>query len=100
MSIRGLDAHEVAPGLVRQCFKHYQKLSREAIDCDEDILDFRRGLSYSQQQLITQSSEIPVLDVARACLFLARRDDSISETCSAACIYEVKSMPGMMSEQL
>ncbi len=44
-----LDAHEKPPDVLRELFKRYQKVSQDALHNDPDIVDFRRGLSDSQQ---------------------------------------------------
>ncbi len=44
-----LDAHEKPPDVLRELFKRYQKVTQDALHSDPDIVDFRRGLSDSQQ---------------------------------------------------
>ena len=44
-----LDAHQKPPDFLKDIYKKYHKQKREALDHDENIIDFKRGLSKTQK---------------------------------------------------
>lgn len=46
-----LDAHQKPPDFLKDVYKKYQKLKGVALEQDEDIIDFKRGLSIKQEDL-------------------------------------------------
>jgi len=46
-----LNAHQRPPNFLKDVYKKYQKLKGDALEQDEDIVDFGRGLSEKQEGL-------------------------------------------------
>ncbi len=53
-----LEAHERPPEAVREVFKLYSKMKTTAIESDQDILDFLRGLTARQEANLLHTNGI------------------------------------------
>ena len=53
-STSGFDPRQKPPESIKAIYKHYEKLTVEAIDRDSGIVDFVRGLNSSQKSKISK----------------------------------------------
>jgi alkylated DNA repair protein alkB family protein 1 len=93
------DVHAMPPQAICDLYKKYQKAENASIDADNDIVDFRRGLTSEQQKSIvpvdTISSQV-IVEAEKA----FRRTNGLNEVVGDATIpnsctiYEHKEFPG------
>lgn len=95
--IRALDAHEAAPTSIRDLYKYYQKLPRDAVDRDAAIIDFERGLTREQQRLLHPVDHIAWSTVYTACQYLGTSvfsEHGLPQ--KSVLVYEVPGLPGAL----
>ena len=95
-----LDAHEKPPVAVREVYKRYQKLPSKDLDKDSEVVDFRRGLSSTQQIdiriIATQSKDHLAETFATFINGASRSADTLAADSfpTDALIYEHRQLPG------
>lgn len=95
--IKDLNAHESAPQTIRDLYKHYQKLSRDILDSDPDIVDLRRGLVGGQKSTLHLANTIPRAKVDSACHNLSHGISSEHRLSEADVqVWEVEDLPGKL----
>lgn len=97
MKTEQLDTHERPPDSVKNVYKFYQRLPKNDLDEDLDILDFGRGLSPNGHDKIMHRGSISSSDIDRACCQLGELyNTDQSEKGGSRQIFEVKGIPGKL----
>jgi alkylated DNA repair protein alkB family protein 1 len=88
-----LDAHARPPEALRCQYKHYQKLSRNALDDDPDLLDSRRpGLSACHDRNFFHRSPDDITNLYSD--FVGEPVDTLPPSLTSAGLYEHPHVPG------
>lgn len=91
------------PQAICNVYKKYQKMSDAAVDQDLEVVDFRRGLSDVQKEIIVPADTVPaeLIEEARKVFKSGQsgaehesEDVQLPEACT---IYEHKDFPGKIS---
>lgn len=97
-SHRDLNVFEKPPLTLREVYKRFQKLKADALDVDQTIIDFTRGLTNDQKQKIRVSDWLNQNDVRKAsAAFVGSQSVShcqdVQEASNLA--YEHEDLPGL-----
>lgn len=97
MKSEQFDAHERPPEPIKNVYKFYQRLSKNDLDEDLDILDFGRGLSPNDHDKIIHRGLISSSDIDSACCQLGELyNTDQSEKGGSRQIFEAKGIPGKL----
>ena len=96
-----LDARERPPAFIKNVYKFYQKLSKDALASDAGILDLSLGLSPGNCNIVKKVDNLSRPTVYAACYHLHGGIGLASNLSEAdAEVYEAKDIPGKPSETL
>lgn len=94
------DIHALPPAFIQKAHWHYSSVKKAALDLDEDVVDFRRGLTAQQRNVLKPLDNIPSTVVADACKvykqsYFGQQDDvRLEENAGEVTIYEHAEFPG------
>ena len=92
------DTHALPPAFIQKAHWHYSSVKKAALDLDEDVIDFRRGLTIKQKEELKHVDTMPAARIATACQ--AYKDAYLDSTegiqgVEDVPIYEHNDFPGM-----
>lgn len=61
------DTHALPPAFIQKAHWHYSSVKRAALDLDEDVIDFRRGLTVKQKNDLKHVDSMPGTKIGTAC---------------------------------
>ena len=61
------DTHAVPPAFIQKAHWHYSSVKKAELDLDEDVIDFRRGLTAKQKNALRQAGVMPMSKIGEAC---------------------------------
>jgi hypothetical protein len=61
------DTHAIPPTFIQKVHWHYSSVKRIALDLDEDVIDFRRGLTAGQKEVLKPVGSLHASAVEAAC---------------------------------
>lgn len=89
-----LNPHQKPPESIKAIYKHFQKLSIDAIRDDFNLLDFQRGLNGEQSKKCRKVEKILGQNVKAACLsFKLKRKQELGP-CLDVPVFEHEDAPG------
>lgn len=94
VKLQPLDPHQKPPETIKAIYKHFQKLSIDAIREDFKLLDFQRGLNGEQTKKCKEVKTISGQNVKAACLSLQLHDKLELRPCSDVQVFEHEDAPG------
>ena len=94
VKLQPLDPHQKPPETIKAIYKHFQKLSIDAIREDSKLLDFERGLNGEQAERCKEAKTISGQNVKAACLSLQLHQKLDWGPCSDVLVFEHEDAPG------
>ena len=94
VQLQPLDSHQKPPESIKAFYKHFQKLSIDAIDEDLKLLDFQRGLNGEQGKKCREIEKILGQNVKAACLCFRHQRKQEFGPCSDVPVFEHEDAPG------
>lgn len=91
------DTHAIPPKFVQLAYLHYNKIKIADLNCDENVIDFRRGLTKEQAAVVKVIGTISGLAIQKACSIYDGGMDSGQTTIKDVQIYEHQDFPGNIS---
>lgn len=91
------DIHGIPPQFLQAKHWHYSSVKKSVLDLDEDVIDFRRGLSPHQKQILQEKDILPASTVQAACEAYKNaylRSDETVQGVEDVRIYEHTEFPG------
>lgn len=91
------EIHALPPAFIQKAHWHYTSVKKASLDLDENVIDFRRGLTPQQKHELTSVGIISASTIASACQgYKQARLDSNQpvDGVQDATIYEHKTFPG------
>jgi len=61
------DTHALPPAFIQKAHWHYTSVKRATLDADEDVIDFRRGLTAQQIQALKPIGTVAASRINEAC---------------------------------
>ena len=98
-SFHGLSVYGRPPKELREVYKKFQKMKNDAVDRDEEILDFRRGLTSTQKQNIRVNRWQDQHDLTKASALFTDSHSAVSWQDIDKLdnlVYEHVDMPGLL----
>lgn len=89
-----LDPHQKPPETIKIIYKHFQKLSIDAIREDSTLLDFQRGLNGEQTKKCKEVKIISGQNVKAACLSFQHHRKLEVGPCVDVLVFEHEDAPG------
>jgi alkylated DNA repair protein alkB family protein 1 len=62
------DTHAVPPAFIQKAHWHYSSVKKAVLDLDEDVIDFRRGLTAHQKDVLKPVNTLPASAIEAACM--------------------------------
>lgn len=94
VKLQPLDLHQKPPETIKAIYKHFQKLSTDAIREDSTLLDFQRGLNGEQTKKCREVKTIFGPNVKAACLSFQQHRKLELGPCSDVPVFEHEDAPG------
>lgn len=93
-----LNPYERPPSFIKNVYKFYQKLPRNAIEFDPEILDFNSGCSFNGRNAVVKLNKLSRSAVVAACYCLRQEEAWNSGTSDQDVqVYEARDIPGERS---
>jgi hypothetical protein len=94
------DTHALPPAFIQKAHWHYASVKKAELDLDEDVIDFRRGLTAQQKNALRLISNMSAPQVEKACR--AYKEDYLGSEEDVQGVEEVRifehtDFPGKMS---
>lgn len=91
------DTHAVPPAFIHKAHWHYSSVKKSALDLDEDVIDFRRGLTTQQKNALKPVGNMSASTINTACraykqAYLGSTEDV--QDVGDVTIYEHSDFPG------
>lgn len=100
VELQSRDPYQKPPESIKAIYKHFQKLSVDAIHEDFKLLDFQRGLNNEQWKKCREVEKILGQNVKAACLCLQHHRKQELGPCSDVPVFEHEDAPGKATDSI
>lgn len=88
------DTHAIPPKFVQLAYLHYNKIKIPDLNADDNVIDFRRGLTEEQSLVVKPIGTISGLAIRRACSIYDGGQEPDENMIQDVQIYEHQDFPG------